>query len=235
MKPVPAFFLVGCPPLCCLCVPLCRVAAPTRKMSRPPTMSLLLKRAGLAKRPRIDPSSKQKAKESRPKPNGSGTGTGTAAIDGSREDGTDTGEGADEATAGEAVDEKIAALERELNGGDGSSSDEESGSSSASVSEDDEGNGRSREGSGEPTKLVSPLEAEKIEPLPAHLLPRPGCGVPKVIKKKKLKRADAAASAASGPSRGLDSAVKELLANYEARSSERVPFYCRVCQFQGDR
>ncbi len=180
-------------------------------------------------------------------------------MDGSREDGSrpDTSsssacEGADEATAGEAVDEKIAALERELNGGDGSSSEEESGSSNAmsGSEDDDEGDGRSRSryrdegsgnGDGEPTKLVSPLEAEKIQPLPAHLLPRPGCGLPKVVKKKKPKvvRADAASAAAalSGPSRsqGLDSAVKELLANYEARSSERVPFYCRVCQFQGER
>lgn len=209
-------------------------------MSRPPTMSQLLKRAGLAKRPRIDPSSKQKVKKARPRSNGA------AAVDGSREDRAGVAvEAEDEglsdirsgATADEAVDDQIAALERELNGGDDSSSDEESSSSSGS--ENSSGDTSDDDNNGEPTKLVSPLEAEKIEPLPAHLLPRPGCGVPKVVKKKKPKiaRAEVDAAAAAGPSqsKGLDSAVKELLANYEARSSERVPFYCRVCQFQGDR
>lgn len=171
------------------------------------------------------------------------------------------------AAGGKAVDDQIAALERELQGSDDSSSDEETSSSSTGEDDDDddddesseEGNGAassssSRESRGQ-LKLASPLEAEKIEPLPAHLLPRPGCGVPKDKKKKKKPKkpkkpksgakgeggggggGDTAAAAAAGPapSQGLDSAVKELLANYEARSSERVPFYCRVCQFQGER
>ncbi|CAN0581161.1 unnamed protein product, partial [Ectocarpus sp. 12 AP-2014] len=128
------------------------------------------------------------------------------------------------------VDDQIAALERELKGADDSSSDAESSSSDddSAVSEEDRGAGRER---GRVAKLVSPLEAEKIEPLPAHLLPRPGCGVHK-DKKKKKPSAAVGATALPGPSQGLDSAVKELLANYEARSSERVPFYCRVCKFQ---
>ncbi|KAG5188387.1 hypothetical protein JKP88DRAFT_136613, partial [Tribonema minus] len=32
---------------------------------------------------------------------------------------------------------------------------------------------------------------------------------------------------------GLEGAVNELLANYEAKSAERIPYYCRVCKFQG--
>ena len=229
-------------------------------MSRPPTMSMLLKRAGLAKRPRPDratPTPKQQQiKRKRP--------TGAAQADGSSDDCCSEGKaaavqgvGSGGAAGGEAVDDQIAALERELQGGSedssssSSSSNDESSSSAGSDDDDErpeEANGatatssRSRERRRQ-LPLVSPLEAEKIEPLPAHLLPRPGCGVPKAnSKKKKPKKAKRGAKdegvdaggAAPAPS-GLDSAVKELLANYEARSSERVPFYCRVCQFQGER
>ncbi|CAM9444013.1 unnamed protein product, partial [Ectocarpus sp. 6 AP-2014] len=132
-----------------------------------------------------------------------------------------------------AVDDQIAALERELKGANDSSSDAESSSSDddSAGSKEDRGAGRERR---RVAKLVSPLEAEKIEPLPAHLLPRPGCGVHKDKKKKNKPSAAVGTTALPGPSQGLDSAVKELLANYEARSSERVPFYCRVCKFQGD-
>eukprot|EP00903_Cladosiphon_okamuranus_P009534 g9082.t1 len=229
-------------------------------MSRPPTMSMLLKRAGLAKRPRLDraaPSSKQQQHQIKRKKS-----TGAAhQADGSREDGGSEGEaeravrgvGSSGAARGEAVDDQIAALERELQGSssEGSSSDssDEESSGSAGSGEDDDNetqatgastaNGREHR---RQLKLVSPLETEKIEPLPAHLLPRPGCGMPKANSKKKPKsnkakgRPKGEGGGAAGPaqSQGLDSAVKELLANYEARSSERVPFYCRVCQFQGE-
>lgn len=224
-------------------------------MSRTPTMSMLLKRAGLAKRPRLDratPSSKRK----RP--------TGAAQADGSGQDGGGDGEasgvqgvGSGGASGGEAVDDQIAALERELQGSSEDSSSSNSTSddeSSSSTSEDDDdrpekANGDRSSSSRERRRqlnIVSPLEAEKIDPLPAHLLPRPGCGVPKANSKKKKKPKKAtgrpkddggvgAGGTAPAPSQGLDSAVKELLANYEARSSERVPFYCRVCQFKGER
>lgn len=227
-------------------------------------MSQLLKRAGLSKRPRVGrptPNSKQQQSK---------TKRSTAVVDvagGGRED-LGSSEGEDEgeegrgrgttsgAAGGVAVDDQIAALERELEGDGDSSSDEESSSSEGSENddrsddddEDDTGTGTVDRKRRRLLKLVSPLEAEKIEPLPAHLLPRPGCGVQKASSKKKPKKkkgpkvdkapgvpAGAAGATTPGPSRGLDSAVKELMANYEARSSERVPFYCRVCQFQGDR
>eukprot|EP00752_Nemacystus_decipiens_P010224 g9110.t1 len=216
-------------------------------MSRPPTMSMLLKRAGLAKRPRLDratPSSKQRQLKRK-------RSTGAAQADGSREDSGSEGEAAGVRgmesggrSGGEAVDDQIAALERELQ-----ANSEDSSSSSSDDERPEEANGgaaTTTTGSRErrrQLKLLSPLEAEKIEPLPGHLLPRPGCGMPKANKSKKNKKpkgggpndgGDAAGGKApAAPSQGLDSAVKELLANYEARSAERVPFYCRVCQFQG--
>lgn len=221
-------------------------------MSRPPTMSQLLKRAGLAKRPKLDRTtagSTQQFKRKRP--------SGAVRADGGRGDGGSEAEAegaqgtgsSSVAAGGEAVDDQIAALERELQSSGDSSSDEESSGSEDDGSDErpeDDDNGaatttleRRRR---QLKKLVSPLDAEKIEPLPAHLLPRPGCGTQKDDKKKKKKKTgpkakdvDGTAAAAPAPSRGLDSAVKELLANYEARSSERVPFYCRVCQFQGER
>ena len=136
------------------------------------------------------------------------------------------------------MDDRIKALEHELEVGSGSSgSDDEDSSSTHDGSGEDDDNGDNRKR--RVLKLGSPLEADKIQPLPAHLLPRPGCGVSraKTPGKKAPKRPRVAASSQSapGPSQGLDSAVKELMVNYEARSSERVPFYCRVCQFQGDR
>ncbi|CAB1114401.1 unnamed protein product [Ectocarpus sp. CCAP 1310/34] len=210
-------------------------------MFRPPTMSQLLKRAGLAKRSRpagrgVDatPSPANQSNNKRQRVDG-----GSSRQHASEEEEEEEEEGGSRSENGASakdvtVDDQIAALERELKGADVSSSDAESSISSDddnAGSKEDRGAGQER---GRATKLVSPLEAEKIEPLPAHLLPRPGCGVHKDNKKKKKPSAAVGTTALPGPSQGLDSAVKELLANYEARSSERVPFYCRVCKFQGD-
>lgn len=240
-------------------------------MSRAPSISQLLKQAGLVRRPRAG----------RPPAAASGTRTrgrkrsrlGDTIDSGSTGDSNvvnDKGEEKEEEGNGETasstlgsgdsgIDDQIAALERELEGGstginasgsDDSDDSDEDGDSSGSEREDHDepsengtrsngvANGRKKRAH----KIVSPLDSEKIQPLPAHLLPRPGCGVAKsnksLKKSKKRPRVDVdtpSGSATPGPSRGLDSAVKELMANYEARSSERVPFYCRVCQFQGER
>ncbi|CAM9683651.1 unnamed protein product, partial [Scytosiphon promiscuus] len=246
-------------------------------MSRTPTMSQLLKRAGLAKRPRPGKSagrvgtiagSQTETRRSRPvadsrehQPGGNGDKDTGEKLEGEEREEEDEGEGdgAGERHRGDgvgkgraegvAVDDRIAALERELEGGgDGASSSDGDGDDDGSDDQDstivadtsardDAAVKRKRRRMG---KLVSPLEAEKIEPLAPHLLPRPGCGIQKAPKKKKRDRPKAegalpgVVAAASGSSQGLDSAVKELMANYEARSSERVPFYCRVCKFQGE-
>lgn len=219
-------------------------------MSRPPSMSQLLKRAGLAKRSRPvragsqadviskPPSSKRPKNRHKRKDDDNDDAEEEEEEEPGRKSASNLGGAAE----GDVMDDRIEALERELEAGSGGSSSNDSSSEGSScASDDDNATGEDEDNSGDRRvlKLGSPLEADKIEPLPAHLLPRPGCGVSKAKKpgKKAPKRPMVAASTASapGPSQGLDSAVKELMANYEARSSERVPFYCRVCQFQGDR
>lgn len=226
-------------------------------MSRPPTMSQLLKRAGLAKRARPARAAGQAGVASKPpsskRPKKSGKPRDDARDEDEEEEegggeekeepGRERASNARASAGGDVMDDRIEALERELEVGSESSSSSDEEGSSSTQSEDDGGSGEDDEngdsGKRRVRKLVSPLEADKIQPLPAHLLPRPGCGVSKAKKpgKKGPKRPRVAASSQSapGPSQGLDSAVKELMANYEARSSERVPFYCRVCQFKGDR
>lgn len=217
-------------------------------MSQPPTMSQVLKRAGLAKQPRPGrrASRTDATHKLLPTPLGSRETTqvreetakkegGGEEGDGRGNDSTNLGGGA----GGTAVDDQIAALERELAGGSdsttsGDGNGDEGLSSVASEDdedmseEDDEDN--SADDRRRVRKLVSPLDDYKIEPLPAHLLPRPGCGVGSGKKSAKKAKKRSKVSQA-----GLASAVLELMDNYEARSSERVPFYCRVCKFQGDR
>ncbi|CAM9308309.1 unnamed protein product [Sphacelaria rigidula] len=252
----------------CGCPPVTRaktVVVLENSMSRPPSVSQLLKRAGLSKRPRPVPPAKQErsahhgltASSTSAEGNcnkGKKRAAAPAAGSSTISDGLVRCIGEEDK---DLVDDKIAALERELrSSSDGISGDgEDSGSGSESSSGTDEdrddasaaGRGSKHNG-GSTHKLVSPLDAEKIQPLPRHLLPLPGCGVSKKsktsgdvppTKASKKRRRDGADKNADGGgpgvSAGLEGAVKELLANYEARSSERVPFYCRVCKFQGDR
>lgn len=219
-------------------------------MSRPPTMAQLLKRSGLAKRPRPPPLRSAPRERDGGSREGSSAskGIGNANAIGEEADGgEEVGREGTELEKIEAylVDDKIAALERELAGdNDGSSSSAEEGDVGSDVSSG-EGDDRSSRGEDNAAgcrerirKLVSPLASERIEPLPRHLLPLPGCGVSKKTdgqKKTKKRSKVVERPETSGPPSGLQAAVEELLANYEARSSERVPFYCRVCKFLGDR
>jgi Zinc-finger of C2H2 type len=132
------------------------------------------------------------------------------------------------------LDAQIAALERQL-GVDSSGSPGEDGSSSSSADDDDDIDEKqppaAKRKQQQPAKLVSELlEKDRIQPLPPTLLPLPGCGVPKAAKRAAKQKAAPARPLSSG----LESAVRELLANYEPKSAERIPFYCRVCKFQGD-
>jgi hypothetical protein len=121
-------------------------------------------------------------------------------------------------------DEEIRRLEQELEEGSESSSDEE---------DSDE------EDSKEPAVLsLSSLADDRIDALPANLLPVPHG------KKRLLKgidqdyieeeRARKRSKHEYEPSAGLRAAVKEVLDGYKPRSSERLPFYCRVCSKQFD-
>jgi hypothetical protein len=80
---------------------------------------------------------------------------------------------------------------------------------------------------------LSTVAEDRIAPLPANLLPLQ-------TKKRTLKGIDKdhveepRKKARDMVSNGLKDAVKELLEGYVARSSERLPFYCRVCAKQYD-
>jgi hypothetical protein len=119
------------------------------------------------------------------------------------------------------IDEEIRRLEAELEG------------SSSSSSSDDDTDGEDNESSGNkssgPAVLsLSAMKDERIEALPASHLPS---------NKKRTMKIDRS-SEQKGPTKklkvssGLEVAVKELLAGYVARSSEKMPFYCRVCAKQ---
>ena len=209
-------------------------------MSRHPTISQLLARSGLdvnrPSRHRQAEESKTLLEASEACSNGAASKISTLWYD------RETSKPQDEDATTSDIDERIAELERELGGDSWNSSDRISSTESEEEGKEPplESIARGSDGGKSDTaaKLVSSLEEEKIEPLPRHFLPRPGCGIPKANKKsikKPCKRPKLKSVEHPQPLRGLDSAVKELLDNYEARSSERVPFYCRICKFQGDR
>jgi hypothetical protein len=116
------------------------------------------------------------------------------------------------------IDEEIRRLEQEL---------ENSSSSEGSDSEDDDGE------SSYPVVLsLSKFAKDRIEQLPGTCLPEPGRYNKKdgmrmsLVSKKKKAEIEV--------SNGLREAVKEVLNGYKARSSEKLPFYCRVCAKQYD-
>lgn len=74
---------------------------------------------------------------------------------------------------------------------------------------------------------LSSVAQERIAPLPSSCLPQ--------NKKRTLKGIDekvAARPKRQNVSSGLEEAVREVLSGYVARSSEKLPFYCRVCAKQ---
>lgn len=77
---------------------------------------------------------------------------------------------------------------------------------------------------------LSSVAEERIAPLPASCLPQ--------NKKRSLKGIDKSVERPyKKVSSGLQEAVQEVLSGYVARSSERLPFYCRVCskQYSNDK
>jgi hypothetical protein len=114
------------------------------------------------------------------------------------------------------LDEEIRRLQQEL---------EESGSSDGSDSDDDD------EGSAKPAVLsLSEFAQDRVEQLPESYLPEPGRYNPRAsrdphAKSKKSPREQKKID-------GLREAVQEVLGGYKARSSEKLPFYCRFCAKQ---
>lgn len=137
------------------------------------------------------------------------------------------------------LDEEIKRLEAELEESSDESDDESSSSSSDSDSDDiHSAKKRTNEG-GESTSdpstskdaiiCLSSCASETIEPLAKSYLP--ACKSKKLkIDRDEEKQKDREKN--SRVSSGLRDAVKEILAEYQPRSSERIPFYCRVCAVQ---
>ena len=71
---------------------------------------------------------------------------------------------------------------------------------------------------------LSSLKNERIESLPEQYLPQAPKTRSATGKQRKKSNDDQCS--------GLEKAVKEVLSGYVPRSSERIPFYCRVCQKQ---
>ncbi|KAG7343727.1 zinc-finger double-stranded RNA-binding protein [Nitzschia inconspicua] len=143
------------------------------------------------------------------------------------------------------IDDEIARLERELAqyddddaDGDDDDSDYNEQSHTQSVVQDNP----------QPTILsLSKFSDDRVEHLPEEALPIPGryhpnnntdSGTTKKKKSQKRKREPSSTTEETEPPGkkmdGLQQAVKEVLEGYQARSSERLPFYCRYCAHQFD-
>lgn len=141
----------------------------------------------------------------------------------------------------EDIDDEIKRLENELAGS--SDSDSSSDSDDDDVSPDNRprkvrfggetvkeipSNKPSRDPTEPSVICLSAVSEERIVPLPTASLP--------TISKKRSSSDDLARKARKKQkaivSDGLQEAVKEVLSGYVARSSERLPFYCRVCAKQ---
>ena len=122
----------------------------------------------------------------------------------------------------EDLDERIRRLEEELK-----QQDSDSDTSSSDDGEESEGPLSSQGNNGDGAMIFqSALVQDRIEPLPSNKLPS--------NKRKRIKAIDKEEQnePSSKHNKGLEAAVKEVLSGYVARSSERLPFYCRVCAHQ---
>jgi hypothetical protein len=115
------------------------------------------------------------------------------------------------------VDEEIRRLEMELQQSDDSDDD-----SSLEPESAIEGHG---------SLCLSKYADDRVENLPASSLPLPGRYDANDRKAGKNKNQVAEGGGHERGS-GLRQAVKELFQGYQARSSERLPFYCRFCSKQ---
>ena len=160
------------------------------------------------------------------------------------------------------IDDEIKRLEEELEGG--SDSDSDSSSNSESDNDNDESGhssqGRqkrirfgkdtifnpqdavkekSSEKSGKGVISISECATETIAPLPKNALPTSKTKKLKVdaediAKQKERRKRKNMQDGDTEINEGLRAAVKEVLSGYVARSSEKIPFYCRVCSHQSE-
>lgn len=125
-------------------------------------------------------------------------------------------------TDGGDIDDEIARLEKELM----NDSDDDSGNSSEE--DDDDSNASPTNNNGDSGILsLSTYADDRVETLPSACLPVPG-------KYSLTKKKGGKSKSPQQPEvkSGLQKAVEEVLGGYTARSSERIPFYCRFCAKQ---
>lgn len=125
------------------------------------------------------------------------------------------------------IDEEIRRLEAEL----ANESDEDEHDSS-----DVETNSETEDDSRGTVLCLSSVQKDRIEPLPSNLLPsnrkRSLKGIDRVNASERDDADQSNKKKSKLVSSGLEAAVKEVLDGYVPRSSERLPFYCRVCAQQ---
>eukprot|EP00536_Pseudo-nitzschia_multiseries_P012948 jgi/Psemu1/244997/estExt_Genewise1.C_5230049 len=123
--------------------------------------------------------------------------------------------------SGGDIDDEIARLERELM----SNGDESDCSESSSDNEESEREATDK--SGAAVLSLSQFANDRVEGLASTCLPVPGKYSLKKRRKEDRKQAQPTAEKS-----GLQKAVEEVLGGYTARSSEKIPFYCRFCSKQ---
>ena len=121
--------------------------------------------------------------------------------------------------SGGDIDDEIARLEKELMD-EMDDSDNDSGSSS-DEDENSDTNGKTA------ILSLSSYADDRVENLPSACLPVPG-------KYSLTKKKGGKSKSPQQPQvkSGLQKAVEEVLGGYTARSSEKIPFYCRFCSKQ---
>jgi hypothetical protein len=123
------------------------------------------------------------------------------------------------------IDDEIRRLEAELEGSSSSSSSDDDDDDDTD-GEDNESSGN--KGSSAAVLSLSAMKDERIEALPASHLPSNKKRTMKIDRGSEEKQPSKKLKVSSG----LEVAVREVLAGYVARSSEKIPFYCRHCAKQ---
>jgi hypothetical protein len=126
-------------------------------------------------------------------------------------------------SSGGNVDDEIERLERELMNG---SDDDSDGSSCSDEEELDKGDNNDTNNNAAILSL-SEFADDRVESLASTCLPVPG-------RYDAMKKRPSKNPKKSAEKRGLELKVQEILGGYTARSSEKLPFYCRFCSKQYD-
>jgi hypothetical protein len=121
--------------------------------------------------------------------------------------------------SGGDMDDEIARLEKELMDSD------DSGSSSEEDEDEVSNTNPTNSNDNAAILSLSSFADDRVESLPTTCLPVPGrYSLTKKRKGKKTHQPEVKS--------GLQKAVEEVLGGYTARSSEKIPFYCRFCSKQ---